>query len=53
MEQLDDVLAGVEVRLDEAILDAIDQVVRPGVDLSAGDAWQPPGLRRAGRRRPR
>jgi len=53
MEQLDDVLAGVEVRLDEATLDAIDQVVRPGVDLSAGDAWQPPGLRRAGRRRPR
>ena len=53
MEQLDDVLAGVEVRLDEAILDAIDQVVRPGVDLSAGDAWQPPGLHRAGRRRPR
>jgi aryl-alcohol dehydrogenase-like predicted oxidoreductase len=53
MEQLDDVLAGVEVRLDEATLDAIDQVIRPGVDLSAGDAWQPPGLRRAGRRRPR
>jgi aryl-alcohol dehydrogenase-like predicted oxidoreductase len=53
MEQLDDVLGGVEVRLDEATLDAIDQVVRPGVDLSAGDAWQPPGLRRAGRRRPR
>ncbi|HEY5166104.1 MAG TPA: aldo/keto reductase [Acidimicrobiia bacterium] len=53
MEQLDDVLAGVEVRLDVATLDAIDEVVRPGGDLTAGDPWQPPGLVRANRRRPR
>ncbi len=53
MEQLDDVLAGVEVRLDVATLDAIDEVVRPGGDLTAGDPWQPPGLARANRRRPR
>ena len=53
MEQLDDVLAGVEVRLDVATLDAIDEVVRPGDDLTAGDPWQHPGLARANRRRPR
>jgi aryl-alcohol dehydrogenase (NADP+) len=53
MEQLDDVLAGLDVRLDEATLDAIDEVVPPGTDLSAGDPWQPPGLAAANRRRPR
>ncbi len=53
MEQLDDVLAGAEVRLDDATLDAIDGVVRPGTDLSAGDPWQPPGFARGNRRRPR
>ena len=53
MEQLDDVLAGSELRLDEATLDAIDKTVRPGTDISGGDPWQPPGLSRAGRRRPR
>jgi aryl-alcohol dehydrogenase-like predicted oxidoreductase len=53
MEQLDDVLEGVEVRLDVATLDAIDEVVRPGGDLTPGDPWQPPGLARANRRRPR
>jgi aryl-alcohol dehydrogenase (NADP+) len=53
MEQLDDVLAGVDVRLDEATLDAIDEVVPPGTDISAGDPWQPPGLAAANRRRPR
>jgi aryl-alcohol dehydrogenase (NADP+) len=53
MEQLDDALAGAEVRLDEATLDAIDGVVRPGTDLTAGDPWQPPGFARANRRRPR
>ena len=53
MEQLDDVLAGVDLRLDDATLDAIDAVVPPGTDLSAGDPWQPPGLGRAQRRRPR
>jgi aryl-alcohol dehydrogenase (NADP+) len=53
MEQLDDVLAGRDVRLDEATLDAIDEVVRPGTDISAGDPWQPPGLARGPRRRAR
>jgi aryl-alcohol dehydrogenase-like predicted oxidoreductase len=53
MEQLDDALAGADVRLDEATLDAIDHVVFPGADISGGDPWQPPGLAKANRRRPR
>ena len=53
MEQLDDVLAGHDVRLDESMLDAIDDVVPPGGDIGAGDPWRPPGLSRANRRRPR
>ncbi len=44
-EQLDDALAGAEVRLDTATLDAIDAVVPPGTDLGAGEPWPPPGLR--------
>ena len=53
MEQLDDALAGHDVRLDESTLDAIDGIVPPGTDIGAGDPWQPPGLSRAHRRRPR
>jgi aryl-alcohol dehydrogenase-like predicted oxidoreductase len=52
MEQLDDVLAGAALRLDVATLDAIDEIVAPGTDVSAGDPWQPPGLTTARRRRP-
>ncbi len=51
MEQLADVLAGAEVRLDDATLDAIDEIVPPGTDIAAGDPWQPPGLAKAHRRR--
>lgn len=53
MEQLDDALAGVEVRLDTATLDAIDDIMPPGTDVSAADPWQPPGLALGFRRRPR
>lgn len=53
MEQLDDGLAGADVRLDDATLDAIDAIVAPGTDVSAGDPWQPPGLTKRSRRRPR
>jgi aryl-alcohol dehydrogenase (NADP+) len=49
--QLDDALAGVDVRLDADTLDAIDRVVPPGTDLSAGDPWTPPGLQVERRRR--
>jgi aryl-alcohol dehydrogenase-like predicted oxidoreductase len=51
MEQLEDALAGAEVRLDEATLDAIDDIVPPGTDISGGDPWQPPGLAKEARRR--
>jgi len=49
--QLDDALAGADVRLDADTLDALDAVVPPGTDLSLGDPWTPPGLRPDRRRR--
>jgi aryl-alcohol dehydrogenase-like predicted oxidoreductase len=52
MEQLEDALAGADVRLDESTLDAIDEIVPPGTDISGGDPWQPPGLATRQRRRP-
>jgi len=52
MEQLEDVLAGADVRLDADTLDAVDEVVPPGTDISGGDPWQPPGLSKNARRRP-
>ncbi len=51
MEQLDDALAGIDVRLDGDTLDAIDDVVAPGSDISGGDPWQAPGLAKESRRR--
>jgi aryl-alcohol dehydrogenase (NADP+) len=51
MEQLQDVLEGADVRLDTETLDAIDDVVAPGTDISLGDPWPAPGLRRERRRR--
>jgi aryl-alcohol dehydrogenase (NADP+) len=51
MEQLDDGLAGAEVRLDEDTLDAIDDIVSPGDDISGADPWQPAGLAPRNRRR--
>jgi len=53
MEQLEDVLAGVDVRLDESTLDAIDEVVPAGTSITGGDPWTPPGLKPENRRRPR
>ncbi len=55
MEHLDDLLAGVEVRLTDDILDRIDQIVPPGTDVGARDgaAYVPPALEHAAlRRRP-
>jgi aryl-alcohol dehydrogenase (NADP+) len=52
-EQLDFLLGASGVHLDSHTLDAIDEVVAPGVNLNAADAgWAPPGLRREIRRRP-
>jgi aryl-alcohol dehydrogenase-like predicted oxidoreductase len=53
-EQLDDLLAGVDVRLSGDVLDRIDEIVPPGTDVGALDqANQPPALVDAAlRRRP-
>ncbi|MDY7102236.1 MAG: aldo/keto reductase [Actinomycetota bacterium] len=51
-DQLDDLLAAADVRLDADVLDAIDGIVAPGVDLNPADSgWTPPGLEPAARRR--
>lgn len=46
MEQLDDLLAGAEVRLDDAILDRIDDIALPGIDVAPleGAAYVPPAI---------
>ncbi len=54
-EQLDDLLASIEVNLSDAILDRIDAIVPPGSDVGAPDqsAYLPPALVQPGlRRRP-
>jgi len=51
MEQLDDLLAGAEVRLDTGVLDRVDEIVPPGTSISGPDPWQPESLRRRNRRR--
>ena len=54
MQHLDDLLAGAEVRLSEDVLDRIDQIVPPGVDVGLNQAnYMPPALVTAElRRRP-
>jgi aryl-alcohol dehydrogenase-like predicted oxidoreductase len=54
MDQLTDLLASASVTLDDDILDRIDQIVPPGVNLNPADAgWWPPVLADpAARRRP-
>jgi aryl-alcohol dehydrogenase-like predicted oxidoreductase len=54
MEQLDDLLASMDVTLTDDILDQIDAIVPPGTDVGALDmAYRPPALLRADlRRRP-
>ena len=52
MEQLVDLLAGVDVVLDDDTLDAIDAIVPPGTNVHFDDAgWQPPAIAQAWRRR--
>jgi aryl-alcohol dehydrogenase (NADP+) len=51
MTQLDDLLAAADVRLDAAVLDAIDEVVPPGTDIAgvyhrSGNPSLDPGNRR-------
>jgi len=55
MDQLDDLLASVDVALSDEILDRIDEIVQPGTDVGAPDqsAYLPPALQRSDlRRRP-
>ena len=53
-EQLDDLLAGVEVTLDDDILDRIDEIAPPGTDAGPNDvAYTPPAVTNVSlRRRP-
>jgi aryl-alcohol dehydrogenase-like predicted oxidoreductase len=52
MEQLEDTLAGADVRLDDGALDAIDDVVPPGSVVAQADlGWTPPWMEPAARRR--
>jgi aryl-alcohol dehydrogenase-like predicted oxidoreductase len=44
-EQLDDLLAGVDVALSDDVLDRIDEIVPPGTDVGTLDqVYQPPAL---------
>jgi aryl-alcohol dehydrogenase-like predicted oxidoreductase len=54
MEQLDDLLAGVDVALTDDVLDRIDEIVPPGTDIGTLDqAYVPPALQNTSlRRRP-
>jgi len=55
MEQLDDLLASAEVVLSDDVLDQIDQIVPPGMDIGIPDAanYVPPSLSQTSlRRRP-
>jgi aryl-alcohol dehydrogenase (NADP+) len=54
MEQLDDLLAGVDVALSDDVLDRIDEIVPPGTDIGTLDqAYVPPAIQTTElRRRP-
>jgi aryl-alcohol dehydrogenase-like predicted oxidoreductase len=52
MEHLESQLGAADVKLDPAILDRIDEIVAPGVNVNPSDSgWQNPDLRPAARRR--
>ncbi|HEY1634913.1 MAG TPA: aldo/keto reductase [Acidimicrobiales bacterium] len=54
VEQLDDLLAGADVTLDDEVLDRIDEIAPPGTDAGRNDvAYTPPAISSASlRRRP-
>ena len=52
MEQLESQLDAVDVQLDDALLDRIDEIVAPGTNVNPTDAgWTNPALEAAARRR--
>jgi aryl-alcohol dehydrogenase-like predicted oxidoreductase len=54
MAQLDDLIAGAEVRLNDEILDRIDAIAPPGIDVGVNEAgYHPPAITQPSlRRRP-
>jgi aryl-alcohol dehydrogenase-like predicted oxidoreductase len=53
-EQLDDALASADVRLDESLLDALDELLPPGLDIDTVDTTRPePDMEPHARRRRR
>ncbi|WP_020103313.1 aldo/keto reductase [Mycobacterium sp. 360MFTsu5.1] len=51
-EQLDDLLAGVDITLGDEILDRIDDIVQPGTDIGTLDqAYTPPAIEKTNLRR--
>jgi aryl-alcohol dehydrogenase (NADP+) len=54
MQHLDDQLAGAEIHLSDDVLDKIDQIVPPGIDVGLNEAnYNPPAIAQASlRRRP-
>jgi aryl-alcohol dehydrogenase-like predicted oxidoreductase len=52
MEQLEGQLPAADLVLDDALLDRIDEIVPPGVNINPADGgWQNPALEPAARRR--
>jgi aryl-alcohol dehydrogenase-like predicted oxidoreductase len=52
MEQMTDLLAGADVKLDSDVLDAIDKLVPPGTNVNTSDGgYQPPAVTQVWRRR--
>jgi aryl-alcohol dehydrogenase-like predicted oxidoreductase len=52
MQQLDDLLAGADVTLDDEILDRIDEIAPPGTDAGPNDvSYTPPAISHVNRRR--
>jgi aryl-alcohol dehydrogenase-like predicted oxidoreductase len=53
MDQLESQLGAADARLDDALLDRVDEIVAPGTNVNSADAgWQNPALEPAARRRP-
>ena len=51
-EHLDGQIGAVDVKLEPAVLDRIDEIVRPGTNFSWADAgYEPPGVASPRRRR--
>jgi hypothetical protein len=52
MEQLESQLGAVDVQLDAAVLDRIDEIVPPGTTFSTADSgWVPPAIEEPALRR--